>query len=164
MEDGLAVSYDDRGGEIRTTYAGGEKHGEFVWLHPDGTVYMQGEYVDGEKEGWWVYDDGDIKFQCYYEKGLKSGEERWWDHNGSVWQLRESKFYMEDDLVTSGEWKCTGASSECVMWDGTWWFGGTDSATGADRVTVRIYSEGKMTDETVMDATHSAYTHLFLSL
>ena len=164
MDDGVVVSYDDKGGEILTTYANGEKHGAFVWNHPDGTVYMQGEYRNDAKEGLWLYDDTEVKFECYYENGLKNGEERWWDYNASVWQLRESKFFMDDDLVTGGVWQCAGASADCVMWDGTWWFGGAVGETETDMVTIRIYSKGQMEDENVMEATHPAYTHVYISL
>ena len=74
--NGVVTTEDDHGGIMRTTYQNGVKHGEFVWLREDGDVYEEGEYVNGEKEGVWVYDDIVVRFETYYQMGVKCGEER----------------------------------------------------------------------------------------
>ena len=160
-DHGISVTYDDNGGQIRTTYAHGVKHGEFDWYRPDGTVYMQGNYAHGKKEGWWDYDDTRVKYTCYYKNGKKSGEERWWDRDGSSWALRESRFYIEGKRKASGVWNCSKTTSECVPWDGTWWIAKTDIATGEGAVFRRIYESGKLVSEIEIEEMHSAYHHLF---
>ena len=153
--NGLVTTEDDHGGTMRTTYRNGVRHGEFVWLRDDGGVYQEGEYVDGEKEGVWLYDDIVVRFETYYEMGVKCGEEQRWSNLGEIVVVRETRFYLDDDLSARGEWQCT-EQGECQKWTGIWYERGGDGA-----VVRRTYEEGVSTGEEPVGEPTSCHSNLF---
>ena len=153
--DGVVLTTDEHGGTISTSYRNGVKHGEFLWLRDDGGIYQTGEYIEGDKQGLWVYDDITLRVETYYEMGLKCGEEQHWTIAGDVSVLQETRFYVAGDLRGRGQWECTDAG-QCHRLDGVW----VERSTDGDFLR-RSYGGGSViSDEPVSDPT-PCHSNLF---
>ncbi|MFZ6052924.1 hypothetical protein [Halocola ammonii] len=78
-------------------YRGGEAHGIFQWLYPDGSVETEGNYQHDERTGTWNYyhPNGQISSQGDYEKGSRHGTWNTYDYFGNPITERE---YFHGDL------------------------------------------------------------------
>ncbi len=62
----------------------GVEEGSLTEYNKDGAVILKGEYVDGEREGVWNYDNGDDKEEGSYQGGLQNGIWKGWFSNGKL--------------------------------------------------------------------------------
>lgn len=71
---------------------GGGRQGRHVWYSIDGTVKIQGNYVNGKKHGYfkWYYSNNLIKAEGEYINGKEQGEWKWYHEDG---QLSKRKVY-----------------------------------------------------------------------
>lgn len=161
VADGSVTVPDDHGGTKTTTYRNGVRHGSFEWLREDGGIYVQGEYREGEKQGIWLFDDIFIRFATHYESGRKCGEERRWTDTGDAIVLRETRFYLDDDQIASGEWRCAETGEDCVRWEGSWFSVEIDEASGQNVIYRRTYDGGTMTSEEIVEESSGCHLNLF---
>ena len=161
VANGSITVPDDHGGTKTTNYRNGIRHGSFEWLREDGGIYVQGEYREGEKHGIWLYDDVFIRFATHYEGDLKCGEERRWTDTGDAVVLRETRFYLDDDQIATGEWRCAETGEDCVRWEGIWFSVESDQSTGQSVIYRRTYDSGTLTSEEIVDESSNCYLNLF---
>ena len=84
-EDGESVEYEKDGSVItKGTYLDGLKDGP--WLYHVGGHTEQGSYRNGERDGVWVssYDSGKKYFTGSYVAGEPNGKQRWYWPNGRL--------------------------------------------------------------------------------
>lgn len=55
-------------------FQNGLEEGEITEYNDTGKIVAKGEYLDGEKEGLWVYESGDSREEGSYKAGKKDGE------------------------------------------------------------------------------------------
>ncbi len=72
-----------------------------VQYHKDGSVLLEGEYIDGLREGEWIshFPDGSIWSKGYFSKGKRTGKSWVYHPNG---QLRMKGSYDNGEKV--GKW------------------------------------------------------------
>ena len=155
MDDGVLIAYDQEGGEIHTTYEQGIENGAYAWYRPDGTVYIKGQYAEGQKVNTWTYDDAAVRIESYYVEGDKWGEEQRWSRVGAEWLLWESRFYIEGRQIASGTWKCQTEGGECQAWQGMWLV--REGAAEGEKLFVRRFDEGRLMGERVVAETDALY-------
>ncbi len=91
-EDGASVEYDEQGGIItQGEYIDGRKEGK--WIYEVGDHKEVGAYKDGVKDGPWVftYDSGRKYFTGEFVNGEPTGKHKWYWPNG---QLRMEGRYV----------------------------------------------------------------------
>ena len=81
-----------QGGAIRReeNYYRGLEDGESVEYTDSGKVVTKGSYIEGEKEGFWEYENGDFKETGSYKAGSQEGEWKGYYQDGKP--LYEAKF------------------------------------------------------------------------
>lgn len=100
-EDGESVEYDNEGNVISEgEFISGLKEGE--WYYHVGDHTEKGKYLDGERNGLWVYEypDGAINYEGEYLQGLAVGKHKWYHPNGQI--KKEGKY---SSGVRVGTWK-----------------------------------------------------------
>lgn len=72
-----------------------------IQYHKDGSILLEGEYIDGFREGEWIshYPDGTMWSKGYFSKGKRTGKSWIYHPNG---QLRMKGKYEEGKKV--GKW------------------------------------------------------------
>lgn len=85
-EDGASVEYSDSGAVIaQGTYVGGKKEG--YWFFELNDHREEGSFFEGERSGVWRHyylDNGRIRFEGYYENGIKNGQFVWYYSSGQI--------------------------------------------------------------------------------
>jgi antitoxin component YwqK of YwqJK toxin-antitoxin module len=84
-EDGASVEYDEEGGVIvQGEYIDGLKEGK--WFYKVGDHQEEGAYKDGLKDGPWVhiYDNGRKSFTGSFVNGDPDGKHKWYYYNGQI--------------------------------------------------------------------------------
>lgn len=61
----------------------GKNNGKFTEFAENGDTLLSGEYIDGEKEGYWIYNIGDHIEKGNYVSGLKDGLWKYYYSNGN---------------------------------------------------------------------------------
>lgn len=86
--------YYESGNILRTeTFMRGRAEGEMVEYTDSSQVVTKGLFVDGEKEGFWLSNDGDMRYEGEYKNGLRSGLWKiYYNNNG---KLAEEGSYIE---------------------------------------------------------------------
>ena len=62
----------------------GIEEGSFTEFNKEGRVILKGEYVDGERNGIWNYNNGDFTEEGTYQDGLQNGLWKGWFSNGKL--------------------------------------------------------------------------------
>lgn len=62
----------------------GIEEGSFIEYNKNAKVILKGEYVDGEREGVWSYNNGDFTEEGSYQEGLQNGLWKGWFSNGKL--------------------------------------------------------------------------------
>lgn len=75
-------------------YEDGELEGEFVEYDEEGKELSKGKYVGNEKEGAWIYRNGEMTEKGSYYDGMRQGTWKWWYGNGKL----ASEIEFEQDL------------------------------------------------------------------
>jgi antitoxin component YwqK of YwqJK toxin-antitoxin module len=92
-EDGASVEYDEEGNIIvQGEYIDGSKDGK--WFYKVGDHQEVGKYTDGLKDGDWVYtyDNGKKNFVGAFVNGELNGKQKWYHANGQL--LLEGRYTM----------------------------------------------------------------------
>ncbi|MBD77369.1 MAG: hypothetical protein CL840_00345 [Crocinitomicaceae bacterium] len=77
------------------------KHGHFIYYHENGEVSLEGDYVEGNREGIWkaFYDNKKPKSEGQYANGDYVGHWKFFHENG---ELKSEGKYVEDRI--HGKW------------------------------------------------------------
>jgi len=78
IEEGIIVDYDE-----------------------NGNVVLKGEYIEGKREGKWIYSVGDTKEETFYSEDMKNGWDRIYLKDGTL--LFEGKF-IDDNPNGEHNW------------------------------------------------------------
>jgi len=84
-EEGALVEYNDTGKIIlKGQYLDGERTG--YWIYEVGDIIEKGKYVDGLKDSTWksFYLNGKVAEVCNYLQGYKNGKCKWYYPNGII--------------------------------------------------------------------------------
>jgi len=87
-------------GELRTIgiYSNGQKHGDFVFYHPNAKIQQESTYknnlLDGETKVY--HDNGQISKHAIYYAGKRVGTWKYWDITGKLIMEEE---YRNNELV-----------------------------------------------------------------
>lgn len=110
-EDGESVEYDRNSNVIsKGEYVDGLREGP--WIYQVGDHTEEGEYIGGEKHGIWkhLYDDGTKNFVGEYENGAGKGKHRYYHPNGKLKLEGKHKAGLR-----SGDWFSYDETGELIM-------------------------------------------------
>ncbi len=110
-EEGESIEYDELGNVIgKGEYLEGYKEG--AWFIHSGDHTENGVYVDGERDGEWIYlyDNGKTSFKGTYQRGLGVGKHRYYYSTGVLKQ--EGKY---SSGVKHGVWKTYNEEGEVIL-------------------------------------------------
>ena len=67
-------------------FVDGEKDGEWVWYSENGKVKEEGNFVDGKLEGKRIdyYPSGEVGLEKNYVDGKREGKWVWYDEDGNI--------------------------------------------------------------------------------
>ncbi len=83
--DGEWIWYHDNGKVLRDeNFSVGVENGPMTEYSDSGTVIAKGEYVDGQEEGPWLYQWGDIKMEGSYKEGKRDGDWKYYYDDGTT--------------------------------------------------------------------------------
>ena len=101
LSDGLMTEYNAEGKVIiQGDYIEGKREGK--WFYDEGDNRDEGEYVEGLRNGLWqsFYPDGSLSFEGKYIEDLPNGKHTWYWYNGKIKQ--EGRYVMGRK---NGDWK-----------------------------------------------------------
>jgi antitoxin component YwqK of YwqJK toxin-antitoxin module len=101
LSDGLMTEYNADGKVIiQGDYIEGKREGK--WFYDEGDNRDEGEYVEGMRNGLWesFYPDGSLSFEGKYIEDLPNGKHVWYWDNGKIKQ--EGNYVMGRK---NGDWK-----------------------------------------------------------
>ena len=101
LQDGVMTEYDEQGNIItQGDYLEGKKEGK--WIYQVGDMREEGNYAEGLRNGLWksYYADGTVAFEGKFIDDLPNGEHKWYWPNGKIKQV--GKYVMGRK---SGDWK-----------------------------------------------------------
>ena len=101
LPDGLLTEYDKEGNVItQGDYLEGKREGH--WIYQVGDSKDEGEYVDDMRNGLWksYYAEGNIRFEGRYVDDNPNGEHTWYWDNGKI--KKQGKYVMGRK---TGDWK-----------------------------------------------------------
>jgi antitoxin component YwqK of YwqJK toxin-antitoxin module len=80
----------------------GRRDGKQVYYSLNGQLYLEQNYLHGKENGWTRrYESGRLLKETFYNNGIIDGEERIYDSNGKLTQVklyRDGKYIGEDPL------------------------------------------------------------------
>ncbi len=107
-------NYDD--GKLKTektfkTVKGEKELVKEVHYHPNGKKYIEGNYKDNKRDGYWAswYDNGQLWSEGEFKDGLSEGKRTVYHQNG--------KLYYEGDFIAGerkGIWKFYNETGELI--------------------------------------------------
>jgi antitoxin component YwqK of YwqJK toxin-antitoxin module len=101
-EAGVAQEYNDSTAKIvaKGNYLNGKKEGN--WVYEIGTAKAIGKYMEGKEEGVWreYYKNGQISFDGEYIHGIENGSHTYYYENGVVKESRSYRLGLKE-----GTWK-----------------------------------------------------------
>lgn len=102
IRNGIMIEYDEKGNTItQGEYIDGLKEGKWIFRIDD--YYEEGIYVAGERNGIWLhrYTSNDKKrFEGNYVNGQPDGEHVYWHEDGKLWKKGKFIYGRKD-----GDWK-----------------------------------------------------------
>jgi antitoxin component YwqK of YwqJK toxin-antitoxin module len=86
QRSGVWNTYFPTSGELltTTTYKDGEIEGKQTVYHESGGVWFEGMMHNGKSDGEWIwyYEDGITESSAFFENGIKTGTQKFWDAYG----------------------------------------------------------------------------------
>ncbi len=99
-------------------YVEGKKDGEWIYWHANGVIAKKGSFVNGKLEGPWFYlnEHGRPKFRFHYKDGLRDGELTVFDKDEGKRVVRKVHFKQGKRHGTSIEYYVNGNVMQSSEW------------------------------------------------
>jgi uncharacterized protein len=118
LYDGNWTWFDKEAHEIKSEqFSGGKENGLYVEKNINGDTIVKGEYIDGQKTGFWIEKEGNILFKGNYQDGAKNGQWKGFFENNEVYFIGnflqgnpdgKHVFYSESKVIRETQYYSNG--------------------------------------------------------